>query len=106
MTIYNEENIREAIRNEVDSIVIENETIGNAFLVAGRVQNGQLPAIVLERIKKDGICRISVGEGLVIPVTKGLAETASRLLEVFDDKCIEIDVEEVAGRRFNIYYGR
>ena len=81
MTIYNEENIREAIRNEVDSIVIENETIGNAFLVAGRVQNGQLPAIVLERIKKDGICRISVGEGLVIPVTKGLAETASRLLE-------------------------
>ena len=60
MTIYNEENIREAIRNEVDSIVIENETIENAFLVAGRVQNGQLPAIVLERIKKDGICRISV----------------------------------------------
>lgn len=105
MTIYNEENIREAIRNEVDSIVIEDETIGRAFLVAGRVQNGLLPAIVLERIKKDGTCRVSVGEGIVIPVTRGLAETALRLLEAFDDRNIEIDVEEVAGRKFNIYYG-
>lgn len=105
MTIFNEEDIKEAIRKEADSIVIEDETIGRAFLVAGRVQNGLLPAIVLERIKKDGTCRVSVGEGIVIPVTRGLAETALRLLEAFDDRNIEIDVEEVAGRKFNIYYG-
>lgn len=105
MTIFNEEDIKEAIRKEADSIVIEDETIGRAFLVAGRVQNGLLPAIVLERIKKDGTCRVSVGEGIVIPVTRGLAETALRLLEAFDDRDIEIDVEEVAGRKFNIYYG-
>lgn len=105
MTIFNEEDIKEAIRKEADSIVIEDETIGRAFLVAGRVQNGLLPAIVLERIKKDGTCRVSVGEGIVIPVTRGLAETALRLLEAFDDRNIEIDVEEVAGRKFKIYYG-
>lgn len=105
MTIFNEEDIKEAIRKEADSIVIEDETIGRAFLVAGRVQNGLLPAIVLERIKKDGTWRVSVGEGIVIPVTRGLAETALRLLEAFDDRNIEIDVEEVAGRKFNIYYG-
>lgn len=105
MTIFNEEDIKEAIRREADSIVIEDETIGRAFLVAGRVQNGLLPAIVLERIKKDGTCRVSVGEGIVIPVTRGLAETALRLLEAFDDRNIEIDVEEVAGKKFNIYYG-
>lgn len=105
MTIFNEEDIKEAIRKEADSIVIEDETIGRAFLVAGRVQNGLLPAIVLERIKKDGTCRVSVGEGIVIPVTRELAETALRLLEAFDDRDIEIDVEEVAGRKFNIYYG-
>ena len=105
MTIFNEEDIKEAILKEVDSIVIEDETIGSTFLVAGRVQNGLLPAIVLERIKKDGTCRVSVGEGIVIPVTKRLAEAVLRLLEAFDDRNIEIDVEEVAGMKFNIYYG-
>lgn len=45
-----------------------------------------------------------MGESVVIPVTKGLASTISELLEMLEDEEIEIDVEEVAGRKINLYY--
>ena len=77
---------------------------GTLFLVAGRIQGGLLPKVVLKRIQEGGTCQVSVGEGVVIPVTKGLASTISELLEMLEDEEIEIDVEEVAGRKINLYY--
>ena len=104
MTIYSEADLKQAIIKKESPIVVEDKTIGNAFLVAGRIQGGLLPKVVLKRIQEGGTCQVSVGEGVVIPVTKGLASTISELLEVLEDEEIEIDVEEVAGRKINLYY--
>lgn len=105
MIIYNEKDLEQAIRQKENTLTIEDETIGNAFIVAGRIQEGRFPAMMIERIKRDGTCRMTAGEGVVIAVTKGLASTISELLEWLDDEGIEIDVEEVAGRKINLYYG-
>ena len=104
MTIYSEADLKQAIIQKESPIVVEDKTIGNAFLVAGRIQGGLLPKVVLKRILEGGTCQVSVGEGIVIPVTKSLASTISELLEMLDDEGIEIDVEEVAGRKINLYY--
>ena len=40
------------------------------FLIADKLQYGQLPIVVLKRIDDNGICKITVAEGIVIPVTK------------------------------------
>ena len=104
MTIYNEADLKQAIIQKESPIVVEDKTIGDAFMVAGRIQGGLLPKVVLKRIQEGSICQVSVGEGVVIPVTKGLASTISELLEMLEDEEIEIDVEEVAGRKINLFY--
>ena len=105
MTIYSEADLRQAIIQKESPIVVEDKTIGDAFLVAERIQGGLLPEVVLKRIQEGGTCQVSVvGEGVVIPVTKGLASTITELLEMLEDEEIEIDVEEVAGRKINLYY--
>ena len=104
MTIYNEADLKQAIIQKESPIVVEDKTIGDAFMVAGRIQGGLLPKVVLKRIQEGGICQVSIGEGVVIPVTKGLASTISELLEMLEDEEIEIDVEEVAGRKINLFY--
>ena len=73
-------------------------------LMLGKIQGGLLPKVVLKRIKESGTCQVSVGEGVVIPVTKGLASTILELLEMLEDEEIEIDVEEVAERKINLFY--
>ena len=104
MTIYSYADLKQAIIQKESSIVVEDKTIGDALLVAGRVQGGLLPQVVLKRIQEGGTCQVSVGEGVVIPVTKGLATTISELLEMLEAEEIEIDVEEVVGRKINLYY--
>ena len=104
MTIYNEADLKQAIIQKESPIVVEDKTIGDAFMVAGRIQGGLLLKVVLKRIQEGGICQVSVGEGVVIPVTKGLASTISELLEMLEDEEIEIDVEEVAERKINLFY--
>ena len=103
MTIYNEADLKQAIIQKESPIVVEDKTIGDAFMVAGRIQGGLLPKVVLKRIKESGTCQVSVGEGVVIPVTK-LASTILELLEMLEDEEIEIDVEEVAERKINLFY--
>ena len=104
MTIYSDADLKQAIIQKESPIVVEDKTIGDALLVAGRVQGGLLPQVVLKRIQEGGTCQVSVGEGVVIPVTKGLATTISELLEMLEAEEIEIDVEEVVGRKINLYY--
>lgn len=104
MTISDENSLKQAIRQKESSVVVEDGIIGNALLVAGRIQEGRFSAVVLEKIKKDGVCRVSVGEGIIVPVTKGMALIINRLLDVLEEDNVEIDIEEVAGKKFNFYY--
>ena len=104
MIIYSEADLKQAIIQKENQIVVEDKTIGDAFLVAGRIQGGMLPRVVLKRILEGGTCQVSVGEGVVIPVTKGLASTILELLEMLEDEEIEIDIEEVAERKINLFY--
>ena len=104
MTIYSEDDLKLALLQKESPIVVEDKTIGDAFLVAGRIQGGLFPKVVLKRIQEGGTCQVSVGEGVVIPVTRGLASTISELLEMLENEEIEIDVEEVARRKINLYY--
>ena len=71
--------------------------------MAGRIQGGLLPKVVLKRIQEGGTCQVSVGEGVVIPVTKCLASIISGLLVMLENEEIEIDVEEVV-RKINLFY--
>ena len=83
---------------------IKDETIGNSFLLAGKIQDGRLP-IILKRLEGYDVCKVSVGEGIVIYVTKELASNLFVLLDMLENEGIEIDVEEVLGRKINLYYG-
>lgn len=56
MTIYNEADLKQAIIQKESPIVVEDKTIGDAFMVAGRIQGGLLPKVVLKRIQEGGIC--------------------------------------------------
>ena len=105
MIIYNDIDLKNAFRFKESTIVIKDEKIGNSFLLAGKIQEGHLPIIILKRLDGDRICNVSIGEGIVIPVNKEVVSDLMLLWEVLEDENIEIDVEEVAGRKFNLFYG-
>lgn len=45
--------------------------VGDSLLIAGRIREGVFPDVVLERIASaGGVCKASVGGGVVIPVDK------------------------------------
>ena len=46
-----------------------------------------------------------MGEGTVVSVTKELASNLFILLDTFENEGIEIDIEEVVGRKINLYHG-
>ena len=50
MTIYNEADLKQAIIQKESPIVVEDKTIGDAFMVAGRIQGGLLPKVVSMRL--------------------------------------------------------
>ena len=48
---------------------------------------------------------MSVREGTIIPVTKEMVPDLLVLWETLENERIEIDVEEVMGRKINLFYG-
>ena len=105
MIIYNNNDLKKAFHQKESTIFIKDETIGNTFLLAGKIQEGHLPIIILKRLDGDRICNVSVGAGTVIPVNREMVSDLMLLWEILEDENIEIDVEEVAGRKFNLFYG-
>ena len=105
MIIYNDIDLRKAFLQKENTIIIKDEKIGNSFLLAGQIQEGRLTIIILKRLDGYRICNVSVGEGIVIPVTKDMVSDLMRLWEVLEEGNIEIEIEEVVGKKINLYYG-
>ena len=105
MIIYNSIDINKAFQQKESTIHIKDEKIGNTFLLASKIQDGHLPIIVLKRLEENRVCNVSVGEGTIIPVTKEMVPNILMLWETLESERIEIDVEEVAERKINLFYG-
>ena len=105
MEIYNAIDFKKAFKKKETTIQIKDDTIVKTFLLAGKIQEGRLPITILKRLEGDRICNISVGEGTIVSVTKELASNLFVLLDTLENEGIEIDVEEVLGRKINLYYG-
>lgn len=56
MIICNDVDLRKAFQSRETTIHIKNERIGNSFLLAGKIQEGHLPIIILKRLDGDRIC--------------------------------------------------
>jgi len=105
MIIYNEIDLKKAFQQKESTIHIKDEKIGNSFLIASKIQDGHLPIIILKRLEGNRVCNVSVGEGIIIPVTKEMVPDLLVLWETLESERIEIDVEEVTERKINLYYG-
>ena len=76
------------------------------MLIAGRIQNRVFPEVILERIAATGgVCKESVGEGVVIEMDKEIAEETVYIISSLGEQNIELDIEEVEKRKINLYYG-
>lgn len=104
MKVYTDFDLKEAFKQKVSTILIKDEKIGNSFLLVSKIQDGHLPIIILKRLEGNRVCKVSVGEGTIIPVTKEMVPYILMLWETIVSEQIEIDVEEVAGRIFNLFY--
>ena len=106
VTVGDMNELMSAFRMRADSIIVSDKVVGNSLLIAGRIQNGLFPEVVLERIASfGGICKVSVGEGVVIEIDKEVAEETVELLACLGEQNIELDIEEVGKRKINLYYG-
>ena len=105
MIITNYIDLQDALIKKISTIYIKDKNIANMFLIADKLQYGQLPIVALKRIDENGICKITVAEGIVIPVTKGLADDVLKLYQLLEEKEIEIDIEDAHNTKVNLYYG-
>lgn len=105
MNISNYTELQIALTKRISSIYIKDKNIANMFLIVDKLQYGQLPIVVLKRIDDNGICKITVAEGIVIPVTKVLADEVLKLYQTIDENDIEIDIEDAYNTKVNLYYG-
>ena len=105
MIIYNEIDLKKAFQQKESTIHIKDEKIGNSFLIASKIQDGHLPIIILKRLEGNRVCNVSVGEGIIIPVTKEMVPDLLVLWETLESERIEIDVEDVTERKINLFYG-
>ena len=105
MIITNYIDLQDAINKKISTIYIKDKNIANMFLIADKLQYGQLPIVVLKRIDANGICKITVAEGIVIPVTKVFADEVLKLYQTIDENEIEIDIEDAHNTKVNLYYG-
>jgi len=55
-------------------------------------------------LEENRVCNVSVGERTIIPVTKEMVPDLLALWETLESERIEIDIEDVVGRKFNLYY--
>lgn len=104
MVVYNDFDLKKAILQKESTIHIKDENIGNSFLLASKIQDGHLPIMILKRLEGNRVCNVSVGEGTIIPVTKEMVPYILMLWETIVSEQIEIDVEEVIGRKINLFY--
>ena len=93
------------MQGKESTIFIKDEKIGNSLLLAGKIQDGHLPIIILKRLEGNRVCYVSVGEWTIIPVTKEMVPDILMLWETLESERIEIDIEEVAERKINLFYG-
>ena len=71
VTVGDMNELMSAFGMKADSITVSDRVVGNSLLIAGRIQNGLFPEVVLERIASfGGICKVSVGEGVVIDIRR------------------------------------
>ena len=105
MNISNYTELQIALTKRISTIYIIDKNIANMFLIVDKLQYGQLPIVVLKRIDDNGICKITVAEGIVIPVTKVLANEVLKLYQTIDENDIEIDIEDAHNTKVNLYYG-
>ena len=99
VTVGDMNELMSAFRMRADSIIVSDRVVGNSLLIAGRIQNKVFPEIVLERIAATGgVCKVSVGEGVVIEIDKKVAEETVELLACLGEQNIELDIEEVGKR--------
>lgn len=105
MNISNYTELQIALTKRISTIYINDKNIANMFLIVDKLQYGQLPIVVLKRIDANGICKITVAEGIVIPVTKALADEVLKLYQTIDENDIEIDIEDAHNTKVNLYYG-
>ena len=105
MIITNYIDLQDAFIKKISTIYIKDKNIANMFLIADKLQYGQLPIVVLKRIDDNGICKITVAEGIVIPVTKVFADEVLKLYQTIDGNKIEIDIEDAHNTKVNLYYG-
>ena len=104
MIIYTDIDLKKAILQKESTIHIKDENIGNSFLLASKIQDGHLSIMILKRLEGNRVCNVSVGEGTIIPVTKEMVPYILMLWETIVSEQIEIDVEEVIGRKINLFY--
>lgn len=105
MTIINNfQELENALQKHTVNIEIPDEQLGNAVVLAGRIQSETLNEIILKRMAPDASCRVAVGRGIEIRVSKKLADETIQTLGLFDSYHTEIDVEDVKVRRVNLYY--
>ena len=105
MIITNYIDLQDALIKKISTIYIKDKNIANMFLIVDKLQYGQLPIVVLKRIDDNGICKITVAEGIVIPVTKVFADEVLKLYQTIDENKIEIDIEDAHNTKVNLYYG-
>jgi len=105
VTIRDINDLNQAFRMRADSIVVSDSLIGGSLLITERIQNRRFPAVVLKRITDGESCKVSMGEGVVIPVDREMATETLDMLEQLERMNIELDVEEVVTRKINLYYG-
>lgn len=105
VTVRNMDDLQSAFRMRVGSIVASDGVVGDSLLIAGRIQNRTFPVVILERIAATGgVCKVSVGEGVVIDMDKEVAEGTVNILSCLEKWNIELDIEEVMKRKVNLYY--
>ena len=82
VTVGDMNELMSAFGMKADSITVSDRVVGNSLLIAGRIQNGLFPEVVLERIASFG-----------------------GILSCLEKRNIELDIEEVGKRKINLYYG-
>ena len=105
MIITNYIDLQDALIKKISTIYIKDKNIANMFIIADKLQYGQLPIVSLKRIDDNGICKITVAEGIIIPVTKVFADEVLKLYQTIDENKIEIDIEDAHNTKVNLYYG-
>lgn len=102
--VKNFQELENALKAHTVNIEIPDEQLGNAVVLAGRVQSETLNEIVLKRLSPNTSCKVAMGNGIVIKVSKDLADETLQTLGLFDSYRTEVDVEDVRIRRINLYY--